>query len=201
MAATSETANFKLPIYEPDDTTSWLTDFNGAMEKIDESLQTLTDNIASGGGDWAELPLVPDQTIASSISNISSYQAARAKIRYKKDGNSLILQIIGFTNVAHATTDTTTYITYQPVTLPFNIQRYFTDDGSYSIGGVPVIHGSTSQGLYSSAYSYITIPPEGTNTLQLYSYFRSKDASGPTGNSEGVRYNNTIILELTETNN
>ena len=35
MSASGVTQNFQLPIYNPDDITSWLTDFNGAMQLID----------------------------------------------------------------------------------------------------------------------------------------------------------------------
>lgn len=38
MSASSVTQNFNLPIYNPEDITSWLTDFNGAMQLIDAAL-------------------------------------------------------------------------------------------------------------------------------------------------------------------
>lgn len=38
MSASKKTENYDLPIYSENDVTSWLTDFNGAMEKIDSTL-------------------------------------------------------------------------------------------------------------------------------------------------------------------
>lgn len=40
MAASQKTTNFELPVYAPTDVTSWLTDFNGAMNKIDAQMKT-----------------------------------------------------------------------------------------------------------------------------------------------------------------
>lgn len=41
MSASSVTQNFNLPIYNPEDITSWLTDFNGAMQLIDAALMAI----------------------------------------------------------------------------------------------------------------------------------------------------------------
>lgn len=38
MSATGSTTHYDLPVYAPNDITSWLTDFNGAMEKIDAAI-------------------------------------------------------------------------------------------------------------------------------------------------------------------
>lgn len=43
MAATSTTTNYDLPIYKPEDITSWTTDFNGAMNKIDAQMKSNAD--------------------------------------------------------------------------------------------------------------------------------------------------------------
>lgn len=43
MAATSKTTNYNLPIYKPEDITSWTTDFNGAMNTIDSRMKTNAD--------------------------------------------------------------------------------------------------------------------------------------------------------------
>ncbi len=50
MSATGKTTNYDLAIYQPDDVTSWLTDFNGNMEKIDAALKQIADQGGSGGG-------------------------------------------------------------------------------------------------------------------------------------------------------
>ena len=38
MSATSKTTHYELPIYQANDITSWLTDFNGAMNKVDAQM-------------------------------------------------------------------------------------------------------------------------------------------------------------------
>lgn len=70
MAATSSTPNYELPIYEADDTTSWLTDFNGAMEKIDTALHELSEG---GGGGGGSVPVV--QEIGQSTTAVMSQKA------------------------------------------------------------------------------------------------------------------------------
>ncbi len=39
MSATQKTTNYQLPIFVETDIPSWLTDFNGAMNKIDEAIK------------------------------------------------------------------------------------------------------------------------------------------------------------------
>ena len=41
MSASGVTQNFQLPIYNPDYITSWLTDFNGAMNLIDAAMNAI----------------------------------------------------------------------------------------------------------------------------------------------------------------
>jgi hypothetical protein len=48
MSATNKTANYELPEFVGTDKPSWLTDFNGAMTKIDTALHNLSEGQASG---------------------------------------------------------------------------------------------------------------------------------------------------------
>lgn len=48
MSATNKTANYNLPEFVGTDKPSWLTDFNGAMTKIDTALHELSQGQASG---------------------------------------------------------------------------------------------------------------------------------------------------------
>lgn len=41
MSATNETANYKLPLFADTDQPTWLGDFNGAMNKIDDDMNTI----------------------------------------------------------------------------------------------------------------------------------------------------------------
>lgn len=40
MSATNKTTNYQLPIFVGTDIPSWLTDFNGAMQKIDTAVKS-----------------------------------------------------------------------------------------------------------------------------------------------------------------
>lgn len=48
MSATNKTSNYNLPEFVGTDKPSWLTDFNGAMTKIDTALHKLSQGQASG---------------------------------------------------------------------------------------------------------------------------------------------------------
>lgn len=47
MAATNETANYKLPLFIDNDQPTWLGDFNGAMNKIDSGITTVGANAST----------------------------------------------------------------------------------------------------------------------------------------------------------
>lgn len=47
MSATNETANYKLPLFTDNDQPTWLGDFNGAMNKIDNDLNTVGANAST----------------------------------------------------------------------------------------------------------------------------------------------------------
>lgn len=47
MAATNETTNYKLPLFVDNDQPTWLGDFNGAMGKIDASMNTIGANAST----------------------------------------------------------------------------------------------------------------------------------------------------------
>lgn len=47
MAATNETANYKLPLFTDNDQPTWLGDFNGAMNKIDNDMNTIGANAST----------------------------------------------------------------------------------------------------------------------------------------------------------
>lgn len=50
MSATGKTPNYNLPVYRDYDITSYLIDFNGAMESIDTIMKKLSDSITGGEG-------------------------------------------------------------------------------------------------------------------------------------------------------
>ena len=62
MSATGSTTNYKLPQFEENDTPSWLTDFNSAMEKIDTAIH----NVADSTGEPADY-----QQLKNSVSELT----------------------------------------------------------------------------------------------------------------------------------
>lgn len=51
MSASLKTTNYDLGIYAPNDVTSWLTDFNGNMNKIDAQMKANADGVQGNVGD------------------------------------------------------------------------------------------------------------------------------------------------------
>lgn len=63
MAATNATSNYDLPVFLGTDKPSWLVDWNGAMNAIDEALHELSQGQASG---------VTKQYVDDKISQVTS---------------------------------------------------------------------------------------------------------------------------------
>lgn len=70
MSATNKTANYELPKFVGTDKPSWLTDFNGAMTKIDTALHDLSEGQASG----VSKQYVDEQiaTVTTALKNLQS---------------------------------------------------------------------------------------------------------------------------------
>lgn len=51
MSASLKTTNYELGIYAPNDVTSWLTDFNGNMNKIDAQMKANANGVQGNVGD------------------------------------------------------------------------------------------------------------------------------------------------------
>lgn len=63
MAATNKTSNYDLPLFLGTDKPSWLTDWNGAMNALDEALHELSQGQAAG---------VTKQYVDDKISQVTS---------------------------------------------------------------------------------------------------------------------------------
>lgn len=70
MSASQKTTNYELPVYAPTDVTSWLTDFNGAMNKIDAQMKLNEDDATDAMSKAAN---------AVSTANAASKTATQAK--------------------------------------------------------------------------------------------------------------------------
>lgn len=105
MSASSVTQNFNLPIYNPEDITSWLTDFNGAMQLIDAALLAIKTT-----ADTAELDLTSLETQVNQLK--TTVQSMSGDVDTLKQNvtaiNSQLLTLTG--EVATLTTQVTTGI-------------------------------------------------------------------------------------------
>lgn len=77
MAASQKTTNYELPVYAPTDVTSWLTDFNGAMNKIDAQMKQNEDDATNAMSEAANA--VSTANAASKTANSASTTATQAK--------------------------------------------------------------------------------------------------------------------------
>lgn len=68
MSATQKTTNYQLPIFVGTDIPSWLTDFNGAMNKIDEAIKGAS---TTGGVTQAYVDGIRDE-LQSNITQLSN---------------------------------------------------------------------------------------------------------------------------------
>ena len=72
MSATNNTSNYDLPIFLGTDKPSWLIDWNGAMNRIDEALHNLSQGQSAG---------VTKQYVDDQISTVqSAIQAVSAEV-------------------------------------------------------------------------------------------------------------------------
>lgn len=76
MSASQKTTNYELPVYAPTDVTSWLTDFNGAMNKIDAQMKLNEGNATDAMSEAANA--VSTANAASKTANSASKTANSA---------------------------------------------------------------------------------------------------------------------------
>ena len=71
MSATGKTTNYNLPIYQPNDTTSYLVDFNGAMTEIDSAIYSAQSDADSANTKFDNLT-VSVENINDTLVNVQS---------------------------------------------------------------------------------------------------------------------------------
>lgn len=101
MAATGLTTNYGYATYNPDDVTSWLTDFNGNWEKADAQFKAIEDEIAAGG---AGVEIV--QNTGSSTTAVMSQNAVTGQLNTINSSIQAINTMIGNVENALATINT-----------------------------------------------------------------------------------------------
>lgn len=166
---TSErTSNFGLPLYTANDITSWLVDFNGAMNEIDTAMQgvkTIADQAGTdatgAAGSVAEInqTLVNIQNSLAGINNRLNSSWVTNAFTY----NSKV-------------TDNGTSALYNTLTKGLYLMFRFTvntslNSGETIISGLPALHAVN---LYGFGY-------DGTKTNDALFYARNNTIQAPSG--------------------
>ena len=76
MSASKKTTNYELPVYAPTDVTSWLTDFNGAMNKIDAQMKLNEGNATDAMSEAANAVSTANTANETANSAVSTANAA-----------------------------------------------------------------------------------------------------------------------------
>ena len=71
MSATNQTTNFNLPLYQENDATSWLVDFNGAMRTIDENMANISIS-ANNASEKSEENKTEIENMKENVENLGS---------------------------------------------------------------------------------------------------------------------------------
>lgn len=92
MSASQHTTNYNLPIFVASDTPKFLTDFNGAMNKIDSAIKTVDDKTADG------TEALETAETANNNATQAKSTAESANTLAQKNNNILASFFEGFTN-------------------------------------------------------------------------------------------------------
>lgn len=72
MSATNKTTFYDLPIFLGSDVPSWLTDFNGAMQKIDAAIKDVSDRISAIN--------IPDAIVTADGNGVTATEYDKLKV-------------------------------------------------------------------------------------------------------------------------
>lgn len=102
MSASLKTTNYELGIYAPNDVTSWLTDFNGNMNKIDAQMKANSDGVQGNSGDISSL--------GGRVTTVEN-NVEQLELEYESMLNKFVLETIDATNSANVVSSRV-YIAY-----------------------------------------------------------------------------------------
>ena len=102
MSASQKTTNYELPVYAPTDVTSWLTDFNGAMNKIDAQMKLNEGNATDAMSEAASAVSTANTANETANSAVSTANAA------SKTANSAVSTANAASKTANSASTTAT---------------------------------------------------------------------------------------------
>lgn len=152
MAATNETTNYKLPLFADNDQPTWLGDFNGAMNKIDNELNTVGANASTALSaannavnrvGQVETTIAGVQTTADnaySLSNTNAQDIATLKSKFPIASDNL-----SDGAVTAAKLDQTAIAA---MWAGLTVKRFASSDASADNTGIVVPSGANLEGFY-----------------------------------------------------
>lgn len=90
MSASRKTENFNLPLYNADDATSWLVDFNGAMGELENHLTEMRNNLTTDGEDLDNL----EKAVANLNKTTSQLTDSVIKVQETGKSNSSAITLL-----------------------------------------------------------------------------------------------------------
>ena len=90
MSASRKTENFNLPLYNADDATSWLVDFNGAMTELETHLTEMRNNLTTDGEDLVNL----EKAVANLNKTTSQLTDSVIKVQESGKSNSSAITLL-----------------------------------------------------------------------------------------------------------
>lgn len=90
MSASRKTENFNLPLYNADDATSWLVDFNGAMTELETHLTEMRNNLTTDGEDLDNL----EKAVANLNKTASQLTDSLIKVQESGKSNSSAITLL-----------------------------------------------------------------------------------------------------------
>lgn len=97
MAYSDKTTNYELPIYVATDKPKYLTDFNGAMQKIDTAIKGVADSVA--GATTNASNALEKATSAETTANGADTKATSAQTQATTNHNILASFFDGFNDI------------------------------------------------------------------------------------------------------
>lgn len=90
MSASRKTENFNLPLYNADDATSWLVDFNGAMTELETHLTEMRNKLTTDGEDLDNL----EKAVANLNKTTSQLTDSVIKVQESGKSNSSAITLL-----------------------------------------------------------------------------------------------------------
>ena len=168
MAATNETANYKLPLFTDNDQPTWLGNFNGAMNKIDADMNTIGANASTAlsAANNAVNRVGQVETTIAGVQNTAN-NAYAISAANEQDINTLNGQVAQLETKFPVTSDslsngavTASKLDQTAIAAMWaglTVKRFSTDDSSADNTGMSAPAGAKFEGFYLAELGILVI--------------------------------------------